>query len=157
MATHSSVLAWRILGTGEPGGLLSVGSHRVRHDWNDLAAESYKPVSHTRCFVLFCFVFLSSTSPYISIQFGGSIPWNFKLPFYCQETSQGWMWNPLWLRSLHISQIGMIIPKRLCGYNFNGPGKGQTWFVLKEVTSYGFPPSINKSFTLFSAQMQFSK
>ena len=32
MATHSSVLAWRIPGTGEPGGLPSVGSHRVRHD-----------------------------------------------------------------------------------------------------------------------------
>ena len=32
MATHSSVLAWRILGTGEPGGLPSVGSHRVEHD-----------------------------------------------------------------------------------------------------------------------------
>ena len=32
MATHSSVLAWRIQGTGEPGGLLSMGSHRVRHD-----------------------------------------------------------------------------------------------------------------------------
>ena len=32
MATHSSVLAWRISGMGEPGGLPSVGSHRVRHD-----------------------------------------------------------------------------------------------------------------------------
>ena len=32
MATHSSVLAWRIPGTGEPGELLSMGSHRVRHD-----------------------------------------------------------------------------------------------------------------------------
>ena len=32
MATHSSVLAWRIPGTGEPGGLLSIGSHRVGHD-----------------------------------------------------------------------------------------------------------------------------
>ena len=32
MATHSGVLAWRILGTGEPGGLLSMGSHRVGHD-----------------------------------------------------------------------------------------------------------------------------
>ena len=32
MATHSSVLAWRILGIGEPGGLLSMGSHRVGHD-----------------------------------------------------------------------------------------------------------------------------
>ena len=38
MATHSSVLAWRIPGTVEPGGLLSTGSHRVRHDWSDLAA-----------------------------------------------------------------------------------------------------------------------
>ena len=36
MATHSSVLAWRIPGTGEPGGLPSVGSHRVGHDWSDL-------------------------------------------------------------------------------------------------------------------------
>ena len=32
MATHSSILAWRIPGTGEPGGLLSMGSHRVEHD-----------------------------------------------------------------------------------------------------------------------------
>ena len=32
MATHSSVLAWRVPGTGEPGGLPSMGSHRVRHD-----------------------------------------------------------------------------------------------------------------------------
>ena len=32
MATHSSVLAWRIPGTGEPGGLLSMGSHRVGHN-----------------------------------------------------------------------------------------------------------------------------
>ena len=38
MATHSSVLAWRIPGMGEPGGLPSLGSHRVRHDWRDLAA-----------------------------------------------------------------------------------------------------------------------
>ena len=38
MATHSSVLGWRIPGTGEPGGLLSMGSHRVGHDWSDLAA-----------------------------------------------------------------------------------------------------------------------
>ena len=40
MATHSSVLAWRIPGTGEPGGLLSMGLHRVGHDWSDLAAAS---------------------------------------------------------------------------------------------------------------------
>ena len=38
MATRSSVLAWRIPGTEEPGGLQSMGSHRVGHDWIDLAA-----------------------------------------------------------------------------------------------------------------------
>ena len=38
MATHFSVLAWIIPGTGEPSGLLSIGSHRVRHDWSDLGA-----------------------------------------------------------------------------------------------------------------------
>ena len=37
MAIHSSVLAWRIPGTGEPGGLPSMGSHRVGHDLSDLA------------------------------------------------------------------------------------------------------------------------
>ena len=42
MATHSSVLAWRIPGMGEPGGLLSMGSHRVGHDWSDLAAAAAK-------------------------------------------------------------------------------------------------------------------
>ena len=37
MATHSSVLAWRIPGTGKPGGLPSMGLHRVGHNWSDLA------------------------------------------------------------------------------------------------------------------------
>ena len=57
MATHSSVLVWRIPGMGEPGGLPSVGSHRVGHDWSDLAAagaaaagvlEDIKDVSRCR-------------------------------------------------------------------------------------------------------------
>ena len=40
MATHSTVLAWRIPGTGKPGGLPSMGSHRVGHGWSDLAAAA---------------------------------------------------------------------------------------------------------------------
>jgi len=40
MATHSSVLAWRIPGMGEPVGLPSMGSHRVGHDGSDLAAAA---------------------------------------------------------------------------------------------------------------------
>ena len=40
MATHSGILAWRIPGTGEPGGLPSMGLHRVKHDRSDLAAAA---------------------------------------------------------------------------------------------------------------------
>ena len=40
MSTHSSILAWRIPGMREPGGLPSTGSHRVRHDWSYLAAAA---------------------------------------------------------------------------------------------------------------------
>ena len=42
MATHSSVLAWRTPGTGQPGGLPSMRSHRVGHDWSDLAAAGQR-------------------------------------------------------------------------------------------------------------------
>ena len=45
MATHSSVLAWRIPGTGEPGGLPSMGSHRVGHDWSDSAVAGTQLMS----------------------------------------------------------------------------------------------------------------
>ena len=41
MATHSSVLAWRILGMREPDELPSMALHRVRHDWIDLAAAAF--------------------------------------------------------------------------------------------------------------------
>ena len=60
MATHSSVLAWRIPGTGEPGGLSSLGSHRVGHDWSDLAAAAelihiavqQRPAQHCKVIIL---------------------------------------------------------------------------------------------------------
>ena len=53
MATHSSVLAWRIPGMGEPGWLLSMGSHRVRHDWSDLAAAAATAAAWVILFRLF--------------------------------------------------------------------------------------------------------
>ena len=49
MATHSSVLAWRIPGTGEPGGLPSMGSHRIGHDWSDLAAAAATCMNFNDC------------------------------------------------------------------------------------------------------------
>ena len=51
MATHSSVLAWRIPGTGKPGGLPSLGSHRVGHDWSDLASSSSSCFPRPTCFL----------------------------------------------------------------------------------------------------------
>ena len=52
MATHSSVFAWRIPVTREPGGLPSMGSHRVRHDWSDLAANLMFSRKNTSILVL---------------------------------------------------------------------------------------------------------
>ena len=49
VATHSSVLAWRIPGIGEPGGLPSMGSHRVGQDWSDLAAAAAAAAAATFC------------------------------------------------------------------------------------------------------------
>ena len=46
MATHSSVLAWKIPGMGETDGLPSMGSQRVRHDWSDLAAAAAEELFH---------------------------------------------------------------------------------------------------------------
>ena len=49
METHSIVLAWRIPGMGEPGGLPSMGSHRVGHYWSDLAAAAAATFSYKSC------------------------------------------------------------------------------------------------------------
>ena len=49
MATHSSVLSWRIPGMGEPGGLPSVGLYRVGHDWSDLAAAAARNPACKAC------------------------------------------------------------------------------------------------------------
>ena len=46
MATHSSVLAWRIPGMAEPGRLPSMGSHRVRHNWSNSAAAARQIISN---------------------------------------------------------------------------------------------------------------
>ena len=59
MATHSSILAWRIPGMGEPGGLPSMGSHRVRHDWSDLAAAAAMSWGIEQlCFLFAFFIYL---------------------------------------------------------------------------------------------------
>ena len=48
IATHSSILAWKILWPEEPGRLLSIGSHRVGHDWSDWAAATASKIPHAQ-------------------------------------------------------------------------------------------------------------
>ena len=66
MATHFNVLAWRIPGTGEPGGLPSMGSHRVRHDWSDLAAAA---IGVSRVLKSPTIIVLLSISPFMFVMF----------------------------------------------------------------------------------------
>ena len=81
MATHSSVLAWRIPGTGEPGGLPTMGMHRVRHDWRDLAAAAEAlflvPLNICewhKCFVIYLYI-------YSKLNFSSSLKYFLNLVF----------------------------------------------------------------------------
>ena len=81
MATHSSVLAWRIPRTEEPGGLPSMGSHRVGHDWSDLAAAAW-------CVLLILMLYTSRdivNTVLLSQQSWGNLKrWSFM--FICKST-----------------------------------------------------------------------
>ena len=68
MATHSSVLARRIPGTAEPGGLPSMGSHRVGRDWSDLAAAAFPPTSNHKFVFYICdSISISQIGSFVSI------------------------------------------------------------------------------------------
>ena len=68
MATHSSVLAWRIPGMGEPGGLPSMGSHRVGHYWRDLAAVACVYVCMYVYIYIYIYFFFSVLGHHCSAQ-----------------------------------------------------------------------------------------
>ena len=77
MATDSSVLAWRIPGTGEPGGLPSMGSHRVGHDWSDLAAAGN--------FGIFKTVIIDKRKPFRNDRLSLSLGCFWDIPILAQE------------------------------------------------------------------------
>ena len=82
MATHCSVLAWRIPGKGEPGGLPSMGSHRVGHDWSDLAAAAAAGTSQ-----------VAQTVKRLPTMRVGKISWRRKwqpTPIFLPGKSHGW-------------------------------------------------------------------
>ena len=104
MATHSSVLAWRIPGTGEPGGLPFMGSHRVGHYWSDLAAAAAAVRTLGLCVSVFCGCLVTTSSPRISNPTRGA----------------GWPWPA----SLHIQ----VDPSGCCWQE--GPRRrGRTWTI----------------------------
>ena len=94
MATHSSVLAWRIPGTGEPGGRPSMGSHRVGHDWSDLAATAAAMQVLCQTYELQIF------SPRLWLIFCCLFTWLWQVNSWLQHVGS----SPLtrdWTRSLH--------------------------------------------------------
>ena len=101
MATHSSVLAWRIPGTTEPGGLPSMGSHRVGHDWSDLAAAAC-PCTHTHLPLDISFSKSSASHLSLSLKdFAPSSIYSFScifnplylIGFLCIQTFPGISWD----------------------------------------------------------------
>ena len=84
MATHSSVIAWRIPGMGQPGGLPSMGSHRVGHDWGDLAAAAAG-----KCYITFLRYKISWLLP-CQLKFMTS-------SYCCYKNTWGFQWTPIFI------------------------------------------------------------
>ena len=80
MATHSSVLAWRIPGTGEPGGLPSMGSHRVGHNWSNLAAAAAQWI--------YCVVLTSALSAKINKMINFSKQFSYSYTYIYESESE---------------------------------------------------------------------
>ena len=98
MATHSRVLAWRIPGTGERGGLPSMGSHRVGHEWSNLAAAA-------AALLFSCYVMSNSMQPHRLQTPGFSVP--HSLPEFAQIHVH-WFSDvrPTWLHTLGCLALG---------------------------------------------------
>ena len=106
MVTHSSVLAWRIPGTAEPGGLPSMGSHRVGHYWSDLAAAA----AHTFIYWCCCLVAKSCSTLCHPMDFS---PWGSSVHGILQARILEWVAMPCsnvssqpmnWAHALRISR-----------------------------------------------------
>ena len=116
MAPHSSVLAWRIPGMAEPGGLPSMGSHRVGHDWHDLAAAV--ATAEESCSV--------PPSAHLSNSVYYQVP--SQMPKYSPTFFHGWGeeargLNRVWVLEVKWSEVAQLCPT-LCdpmGCSLSGP------------------------------------
>ena len=100
MATHSSVIAWRIPGMGEPGGLPSMGSHRVGHNWSDLAVAAAADhcifFSYMLCYATLCHFSLTLCDPIDGSPPGSPVPGILQartLEWAAISLSNAWKWK----------------------------------------------------------------
>ena len=123
MATHSSVLAWRIPGTGEPGGLPPMGSHTVGHDWSDLAAAVAAELEHLTGDVQkrSALEDIQQNSPeevamevpktkleHLPGADMRNMTWRGKKPAYCREVTSTFVWNETW-QKIFTFKVGLFI------------------------------------------------
>ena len=100
MTTHSSVLAWRVPGVGEPGGLPSVGSHIVGHNWSDLAAAAA-----AECLLFPALSFHSIKYPWNSSPKPPLFSVLCKVIYSKSAMSRVWLWNMVsFWRTLYSNQ-----------------------------------------------------
>ena len=135
MATHSSVLAWRIPGMGEPGGLLSLGSHRVGHDWSDLAAAaaSWRPTRPFR----------NNTQKRCPFHYRG-LQCKSRKSRNTWSNRQIWPWNTEWSRA----KINRVLPRKCTGHSKHPLPTTQEKILHMDITR----PSTLKSNWLYSLQ-----
>ena len=142
MATHSSVLAWRIPGMGEPGGLPSLGSHRVGYDWSNLAAaaawrptRSFRANTQKRC-----------PSHYRGLECKSRKSKN------TWSNRQIWPWNMEWSRA----KTNRVLPRKCTGQKHPLPTTQEKtlhmdiirWSTLKSDWLYSLQPKMEKLYTV---------
>ena len=141
MATHSSVLTWRIPGTGEPGGLPPMGSHRVGHDWSDLAAAAgYREST--------CNLGNHSSIPglgwYTRERIGYSLQYSWaslvaQLVKNLPEMREIWVWSLGWEDMLEKGKYSELQDSGLensMDYIVHGVAKSRTWLNDFHFTGY---------------------
>ena len=102
MASHSSVLAWRIPGTGEPGELSSMGSYRVGHDWSGLALAAWRPKRPFR----------TKTPKICTFDYRG-LECKCRMSRNTWTNEKIWLWNMEWSRA----KANRVFPRECTGYS----------------------------------------
>ena len=148
MATHSSVLAWRIPGKAEPGGLTSVGSHRVGHDWSDLAAAAAAAASHEQGFNKW-FLF---KNPSWEVWLWSQEYIAFRTPQYSLDDSRIFLLVTFLYsaKSSHPSSQELHLQIALCFGSCSEILALGTWWLIRTFMSLEFHESLNQNETRHS-------